>query len=225
MQRFELATPATVKVVRFQTRSEHHGEALVTAMDLRVQWETKASVLQMLHPELYEMLTSVLPDGHSTQGELALASEGRNFIRFKDMKYPLQWTREYTGWTLRVDYGLGEEGGSGFSVPLCKVHKFDITPKDNEIVILEFTISSSADLTEEFVGHMGMQQQKNVVISLLAPNKTDGDAPIDASNGSGAPGADPAPGSKNNTDATQAFIAAHTGSDGKPAAGEGVTTH
>jgi hypothetical protein len=216
MRRFELPTPTQVKVVKYQTRGEHHGDVLVTAMDLRVSWTTNNSILDTLHPELRERFLSAIPDSMGEQGEMELAAEGLNFIRFKDLVYPLKWGREYEGWTLRVDYGLGDDGD--MIVKLCKLHRFEITPLEGGSIELAWTISSSADIETEVVGYLGTQQQQNITISLLAPNKTAGDEAIDASNGSGAPGTNGAAGgtkakkgeaADRNSDATQAFIAAH----------------
>lgn len=233
MKRFELATPTQVTVIKFQTRSERHGDALVTAADLRISWQTSSDSLDMLHPGLRAAILAAMPDGHAEQGALAL-EDGNKFVRFKDLKYPLRWEREYEGWTTRIDYGASVDGSGDMIIGLCKLHNFDITPMDGGTVEIDWTISSSADLTEETVGYLGMQQQKKIVLSLLAPNKTENDQAIDASSGSGAPGTGPAAddgaekkakppkGAKNNDAATQAFIAAH-GADGADSAAPGET--
>jgi len=222
MQRFEIPETAEMLLVKFQTRNENHGEAKVTAQDTRVRWQTKNTALDMLHPQLRDALCSAMPDQATDQGEMNFEATDLAFVRFKTLSYPLRWDRELTGYTMHVDYGTG--GDSDMVVKVCKIHKFDLTPVEGGLVDIEFTISSSADIEERFVGKMGLLQQQNVFIRLLGPNLVPGDV-IDASNGSGAPGTNGAAGETEstagetkakksgtqdrNSDATQAFIAAH----------------
>lgn len=224
MSKFEILQTTEMLCVKFQTRSENHGEAKVTAQDTRVRWRTHNSALNTLHRELRETFFSATPDQESDQGEMALEANDLAFVRFKNLAYPLRWDREFTGYTLYIDYGTG--GESNMDVKVCKLHKFDITPLDGSLVDIEFTISSAADISERFVGHMGLQQQKSIFLQLFGPNLVEGEV-IDSTAGSGAPGTGPAaeaetPKAKGKSKAVQtatdAFVDAHApGGDGVPA--------
>lgn len=218
MAKFEIPAVTEMLCIKFQTRSENHGEAKVTAADLRVRWTTKNTALDMLHSMLREAVCSALPDQESDQGELEMEASDLAFVRFKKLSYPLHWEHEFTGYTARIDHGMGGEGGSDYFMKSCKVGKINFTPIEGGLCDIEFTISSSADIDQDMVGYLGMKQQQKVFLSLLPPVVKEG-AVIDASNGSGAPGtgeaqpagetppAGVADGKK--TTPTDAFVAAH----------------
>ena len=217
--KFELVKPTTVKLKNAQSRPEHHGEALVLAMDLRLVWTTNNIALNLLSPALRNALFSTLPAGEEPEGdddgddqaELELPVSDRPFIALAKLKYPVKWELELSGYTLRLDYGLG--GQSDSVVKVCVLKNFAITPIEGGSVEIEFTVSSSADITGEIVGRFSEKQQQDIVITLLAPAAVQGDA-IDASAGSGAPGTGPAAEpekepkapSKAKQDATAAFL-------------------
>lgn len=221
MAKFEIPDVTEMLCVKFQTRNENHGEAKVTAADLRVRWRTKNTALDMLHTKLREGFCSALPDQETKQGEMELEASDLAFVRFKDLVYPISLDREYTGYTAKIDYGTG--GDADLLMKVCRVHNIKFEPLEGALADIEFTISSSADIDERLVGVLGCKQQQNVFLSLLPPILEDGKV-IDASNGSGAPGTRPADlvcdtppdgvadGSRTNP--TDAFVAAHT--DGKP---------
>lgn len=216
MAKFEIPEVTEMLCVKFQTRNENHGEAKVTAADLRVRWRTKNTALDMLHTKLREGFCSALPDQETKQGEMELEASDLAFVRFKDLAYPITFEREYTGYTTKIDYGTG--GEADLLMKACKLHKFNFTPLEGALVDIEWTISSSADIDERLVGVLGCKQQQNVFLSLLPPILKEGDV-IDASNDSGAPGTGKsdavsqtppdgvADGSK--TTPTDAFVAAH----------------
>lgn len=219
--KFELTTPTSVKLKNAQSRPEHHGEALVLAMDLRLQWTTNNRALDMLSPTLRASLFSVLPSGMEAdedddQEELDLPVSERPFIAMPKLKYPVKWEVEMSGYTLRLDYGLG--GDSDSIVNVCVLKNWAITPIEGGSVEIEWTLSSSADIGGGIVGRFAEQQQKNITITLLAPTVLATDL-IDASAGSGAPGTGPAvekpnsekAKSKAHRDATDAFVAQHSG--------------
>lgn len=216
MAKFEIPEVTEMLCVKFQTRNENHGEAKVTAADLRVRWRTKNTALDMLHTKLREGFCSALPDQETKQGEMELEASDLAFVRFKDLAYPIVFEREYTGYTTKIDYGTG--GEADLLMKACKLHKFNFTPLEGALVDIEWTISSSADIDERLVGVLGCKQQQNVFLSLLPPILKEGDV-IDASNDSGAPGTGKsdavsetppdgvADGTK--TSPTNAFVAAH----------------
>lgn len=191
--KFELTQPTMVKLNHAKGRKEHHGEALVLALDLSVTWTTNNRALDMFDPGLREALFSALPPGTkppADQGELELPISELGFIRLPRLKYPVKLEGvEMTGYTLRLDYGTG--GDSDKIVKVCKLKGFEFTPIEGGSVEIHFGISSSADIEGEVVGLFSAYIQENITITLLAPAKVEGDS-IDASNGSGAPGTRPA---------------------------------
>ena len=64
MQKFELTTPTQVKLDHAKGRKEHHGEALVLALDLKVTLATNNKVLDQFDPQLRHALFSALPPGN-----------------------------------------------------------------------------------------------------------------------------------------------------------------
>lgn len=227
MQRFEIPVLSQVKLDHAKGRKEHHGEALVLALDLSITWTTNNLALDMFGKQVRKALFLKLPadeqsqradddddddDPSAGQTELDLPVSDRPFLRLQRVKMPLKLDHEYTGWTLHHDFGTG--GESNVVVKLCKLKSFEITPIEGGSVEIKFSLSSAADITGEMVGHFSALIQEKISITLLGPNKTDEDKPIDASSGSGAPGTEPAPGSAVNGDATTLFIAAHGGTPG-----------
>lgn len=223
---FELKQPTTVKLKNAQSRPEHHGDVLVLAMDLRIVWTTNNRALDMLSPTLRESLFSVLPVGVKSDGdqeELDLPVSERPFVSMLKLKYPVKWEEEMSGYTLRLDFGLG--GASDSVVNVCVLKNFAISPIEGGSVEIEFTVSSSADINGSIVGRFSEKQQQDIVITLLAPAVVEGDV-IDTSAGSGAPGTGPAleapkppkAKSKAHQTATDAFIDQHAPADGAPVA-------
>lgn len=227
---FELSKATTVKLKNVQSRPEHHGEALVLAMDLRLVWTTNNRALDMLSPRLLPALFLAMPAGDDDgdedgdgQDEMDLPVSELPFIALGKLKYPVKWEAEMSGYTLRLDFGLG--GDSDSVVSVCVLKNWGITPIEGGSVEIEFTVSSSADISGSIIGRFSEKQQQDIVITLLAPTVLATDL-IDSSAGSGAPGTGPAdeapkaekPKSKAHKDATEAFIERNTAGDGTPLA-------
>lgn len=212
---FELQSPSNVMLDKVNTRIEHHGEAHVLAVDLKVTLTTHNSVLDQFHSKLRAMLfCSLAADQMDGQGELSLPVSDLPNITFTKIDYPIKWDLEATGYTCKVDHGLG--GKSDLVLNLCTLKNFRFSPIEGGSVEVEFTISSAADIDERIAGKLSVMQQSDIAITLLAPQDVDGGV-IDASAGSGAPGTGPAleapkadkPKSKAHKDATAAFVEAH----------------
>jgi hypothetical protein len=193
--KFELTNPTTVKLKHVNARKENHGEAKVLAMDLRLCWTTNNRALDAMFPGLRQSLFAALPIGELEDDELS-------------------------GYTLRMEFGLGGEK-SDTVVKVCVVKGFSVSPIEGGSVEIEFSVSSSADITGEVSGRFNDFIQQDIVITLLAPTVLATDL-IDASAGSGAPGTGPADEpekpkkakSKAVIDATEAFIQRNTDADG-----------
>jgi len=48
----EITDPTTMRVTHVNPRTEEHGDTLVPALDVRLDWETTSAVLDRFHPEL-----------------------------------------------------------------------------------------------------------------------------------------------------------------------------
>lgn len=167
---FELPGSTELLLSKFQTRAEHHGDVMVTAMDMAVEWTTSNRSLDMLHPQLREKLCSAVPPEMTSsgdQGQLDVNDSGDLvFMMFKRLGMPLKWDLELTGYNMVVDWGTSDEY---MTVMLCKLHKFEFELIEGGSCLLRWTISSSADISEQFVGHMGVLQQQKIYLRLLAP--------------------------------------------------------
>lgn len=224
---FELKSPTTVRLKHASARKQHHGEALVLALDLRLVWTTNNRNLDGPFPGLRDALFAALPVGaeepDDDQTEMDLPVSETPFVRLAKLKYPVKWEDELTGYTVRQDYGLG--GKSDKVLNVCVLKNFAVTPVEGGSVEIEYTVSSAADIDGEMVGAFMALIQQDIVITQLAPAAVQ-DGLIDASAGSGAPGTGPATEtpkpekskSKAHKDATNAFIDAHAPADGAAAA-------
>lgn len=170
----------SVKLDHAQVRQEHHGEALVPAIDLKFTWLTNNRSLDMIHPDLREYLFCKLskkallkrqvakPEGEQDDLELPVDDELPN-VRFTKLKYPLKWEYEAQGFTCTVDYGLG--GKSNIVLKLCKMKDIKVAPIEGGSVEIEWTVSSAADISESIAGKLGLQQQREVHIELTPPEE------------------------------------------------------
>lgn len=199
--KFELPKPTMLQLKHVSTRKEHHGEALVLAIDLKFKWVTNNIALNMFDGgDMREALFSALPpgtkapvsvDGDDGQAEMDLPVSDLPFVRMPHIGYPLKSDYEFTGYKLVRDYGRG--GDADKILNLCKLKDFKFTPIEGGSAEIEFGVSSAADITGEMAGSWSEAAQENVAISLFAPVKAEGPV-IDASNGSGAPGTNGASG-------------------------------
>ena len=212
---FELTTPTDVALDKVNTRIEHHGEAHVLAIDLKVTLTTNNLILDRFHPKLRSMLFCALAaEAKAEQGELELPVSDLPNVTFTKLEYPIKWDLEATGYTCTVDHGLG--GKSNVMLNLCTLKNFKLSPIEGGSCEVEFTISSAADIDERIAGKLSVMQQTDIAITLLAPAAIEG-VVIDASAGSGAPGTGPAAEpakahkakNKAHRDATDAFVDAH----------------
>lgn len=214
---FEHNKPTTVKLAHAKGRKENHGEAKVLALDLSITFTTNNRFLDTFAPGWREAMFSAVPSGQvepSDQEEMDLRVSDLPFLRMPHAVYPLKFDKEYTGHTLRLDYGRG--GDSDKVVQLCKLKSFQFTPIEGGSVEIHYSLASAADITGDIVGAFSELIQQDIVITLLAPAAVEGGI-IDASTGSGAPGTGPAAEqekpakapSKAVKTATDAFVEAH----------------
>ena len=218
---FELKNPTNVKLDKLNSRIEMHGEAHVLAVDLKCTLQTSSTILDQFHPDLraalYCSLSAEAAAKRATeagQTEMQLPITDLPNMRFVTLGYPLKWDIEATGYTCRIESGIG--GKFDIVLKLCTLKNFRFTPIEGGSCEVELTISSAADIDERIAGKLSVMQQSDITLTLLAPTVVDGGL-IDASAGSGAPGTGPAaepekkPKAKSKAvrDATDAFVDAH----------------
>ena len=204
---FELTHPTDCALDKVNTSIEHHGEAHVLAIDLKVTLTTNNRILDSFHPRLRQMLFCALAaEAQAGQGELQLPVSDLPNVTFTKLEYPIKWDLESTGYTCTVDHGLG--GKSNIVLNLCTLKNFKFSPIEGGSCEVEFTISSAADIDGRIAGKLSVMQQSDITVTLLAPAAVEGGV-IDAS--AGAPGTEKAkkPRSKAHDAATDAFVAAH----------------
>lgn len=154
----------TVKLISVNPRSETHGQDLVPALDLRFQREMSCAVLNLLHPELRDKLYV-----EASQGTLLGADEAQDGseLRFPELSAPFTWKAEVAGYTLQIDYGLGDQ--SNIELTDCKLHKQVFETKEGGTCKVLFTVSATHNLTADAVGFLGLRVQHELHIRLLAP--------------------------------------------------------
>lgn len=166
-----------VKLENFNVRAEHHGEALVPAIDLAFSWKTNNRALDMIHAELRTRLFIKLAqprkvkEGDNEELELPVDDELPN-VCFPLLKYPLKFEKEYQGYTCTVNYGLG--GKSDIVLNLCRLKDVKVEPIEGGSVEIKWTISCAADITESISGKLSLQQQREISLKMLPPTDSAG---------------------------------------------------
>ena len=161
---FELLTPATVRVVNANPRTEKHGTDNVPAIDLKLRMETSNTMLQLFHPELLRALY------YSSEEARAQADvEGVQPIlpnRVFEKLLPLKWRDEGTGYVLTIDHGMG--GKSDLVLADCSVDHFQIEPKEGGTVVLTWRLQSN-HVNDRELGKLCTMIDSDVLATLRAP--------------------------------------------------------
>lgn len=217
---FEIPTPSEVFLKNFQTRIEKHGDVNVLAVDLSCSYTAHNSVLDLINAKYRQMYYCNLTDDEKKRREQESGQEAMDLpisdlpnIRATDIEYPVKHSKEYSGHTCRIPHGIDDT--TAVVLRVCKVHKVRFTPIEGGSVEIEFSVSSSADISDHVTAVMPHKQQTKIPMLLLKPVKAEGDL-IDASGD--APDLPPTNGSehpkppkkgKKGQSATDAFVDAH----------------
>ena len=151
----------TVKLVSLNARAEVHGEARKPAFALKFEAVCDNKTLIAFHPELRNMLfkkdeTPDLVD--------QLEPEALTALRFPKMG-TVKWDWEGSGYTVTVDYGLGEK--SDIKLGDCKVDGIRIDPMNGGSVQLGFRVICHPE--SEDVGRLCEFIQRDIEISVTPP--------------------------------------------------------
>jgi hypothetical protein len=166
---FELATITPAKIDSVNCRSELNGKEHHPAVDLKISFDAPNSILAMFDGWL---LTALYHKGNQPadpQGDLAgvePVSDVPN-LRMPFLASPLKWGKEYTGYELTIDYGMG--GKSNVVLPDCEVNNVQLAPKEGGTVTVTVRVQTSKGLTEKVLGKLATLVQHDVQILLKAP--------------------------------------------------------
>lgn len=169
MAQFELEEMTQVIVSNVNIRSELHGTEHVTAIDVDFKLTASNDILSSFHGSLKSMLYGPAERGDGGQPELEGVPQVSDLTRLLcPYLEPITLKREYAGYTLTIDYGLG--GGSNIEIGDCEVSKFKIDPKEGGSVELKFRVQASG-VSEATLGKVGSLIGHEVEITLLAPEE------------------------------------------------------
>lgn len=205
---FEFPTPTKLTLKKASPRKEHHGDQLVQAIDLDVEWQTANSSLSMLHGSL---LTALYCRNANTeaQAEVPGVPSIHPNLRFAALEGPLKWDLELIGRNFRVHRPLG--GRSDLVLPLCKVKKFRVSALEGGSVTIGFQVQCDTDVTATLVGKLCSLEGEPISATLLPsdeadPGDSDDDPVDDEDSEGGAVDFAENPALKPGKDATELFM-------------------
>lgn len=177
---FELDDFTDAKMTSINARSEKHGpDELHPAIDLSFQVEAANDILSFLDggllSALYHKTAASDSEGQHPLDGVDQASHLPN-LRFP-MLGPLKWQKEYAGYDLTIQHGLG--GKSDIQLTDCKVNGFSIDAKEGGTVLLKFRVQCSTGLNEKTLGKLALLVQHEVPIMLTAPEAKNGQGSIE----------------------------------------------
>jgi hypothetical protein len=184
---FELLTLTAAKIDSVNCRSELHGKEHSPAVDLRISFDAANSVLDMFDGWLLFVLyhkadAPAQPDPQQALDGVEVVSDTPN-LRIPFLASPLKWGREYTGYTLVIDYGIG--GKSNVVLGDCAVNNVQFSPKEGGTVTVTMRLQCSKGLNEKVLGKLALLVQHDVHIQLEAPEVDVGAPPIDGAKDGG----------------------------------------
>ena len=174
MKAFELPDFTSLKLIKPTPRKEHHGDALVQAITLRVLWETTNATLDKLHPGLLDMLY-FSQAAESGQENVEGVPAVKPNLRCSWVKPPLKVDFEVTGYTVTIDYGTG--GDANLELYGCTLDRFEIEPKEGGTVLISWNIASNEKVTPELVGILCGMEGDTITLMQKAP-EVKKDAPV-----------------------------------------------
>ncbi|HWK72213.1 MAG TPA: hypothetical protein VNS29_15370 [Burkholderiaceae bacterium] len=151
-----------VKLASVNPRAEIHGEDRVPACDLKIEAACSSEVLIYLHSQLRQLLFK--KNDSPDLVDQVQDSEALTELRFPKMG-PIKWTWEGTGYTLTVDYGLGD--ASNIVLGDCEVDNFKIDPMEGGTVNISFRVICHPETAD--VGRLCEMIQREIQITLAPP--------------------------------------------------------
>lgn len=198
---FEIPTPTAAKLNTVTPRKEMHGDEPVSAVSLGLSITGPNTLLDHLDGgKLRNALYMAVPD----QEQLPGVEPATPLLRARGIEV-VSLNGSLEGWTVGFEHGIDE--GSAIVLGSSKVDKFRVKPMEGGSVELLFRVGTS-DISEEEAGALFGKLGQEVMISLKAPVKAEGEA-IDGT--VGHPGAAAA----GDPDAGDLFADQHAGDFGR----------
>jgi hypothetical protein len=183
---FTLDTPTPAKLTSVNCRSELHGKENVPAVDLKFTFDAQNIILSEFDDWLLTALyyrNDKPSEAEAAQGSLdgvEVVSDVPN-LRMPLLASPIKWTKEYTGYELTIDMGLG--GKSNVVLGDCAVNNVAFEPKEGGTVAVTVRVQCTKGLTEKVLGKLATLVQHDVAILLSPPEVTEPQQPIEPASG------------------------------------------
>jgi hypothetical protein len=165
---FELESNTRLHVVNVNPRREKHGEDNVPAVDLKLRMEASNTVLAMFHgalrSALYHRSAAASDNPQASLEGVAPVSDLPN-LRFPKLE-PIRWDDELSGYTLRIDHGLG--GKSDLVLEGCTINSFGIECKEGGTVVVTFRLQCNA-IAEREIGKLCLMIDQEIEATLIPP--------------------------------------------------------
>lgn len=164
---FQITTMLPALIRHVQGRSEKRGAEHIPAITIFVQCVTSNDVLDQLSPGLRRMMY-----GPTTETEAQPELDGVEPVstlprlRSADLE-PIRLKREWAGYTLTIDRGLGVEG-SNLVISECAVDHIKCECKEGGTVETDIRIRASG-IDQETLGAAFMMMRHEAKITLTAP--------------------------------------------------------
>jgi hypothetical protein len=223
MPQFSLDEMTQVTISNVNIRSELHGTEHVPAVDIDVKLTASNDILSMFHGSLKSMFYGEANGASGEQPELEGVPPVSSLTRLLcPYLEPISIKREHAGYELTIDHGTG--GDRNIVMGQCEVNKFKVDLKEGGSVELKFRVQA-AGLDEATLGKVGTLIGREVPLMLTAPEEKQQElSPGEPKRGDSWPfpdKAEPIDGTteafkKDHPDATDAFVAAHTGDEPAP---------
>lgn len=168
--KFELPALTKGKCTHVNFRPENHGDEPQMAVDINVNFNLPNTALDMFDPELRKALY-FSQAGDNGQTDIEGVDKILPNFKFPNLKVPFGWEAALTGFTLEIDYGLGDEGDSNLRLEMCKVGKFKLTPAEGGTVNIACQIQNNTDqLDTDMCGKLsGLALAPYIELRLIAP--------------------------------------------------------
>lgn len=177
MKTFDLPAAVRLKLLKTTPNKEHHGDALVQAISLRLAWETTNESLALLHPQLKDMLFW-RPPQMDAQQTVEGVPETTPFLRVPTVALPLKIEAQFTGYTFTIEHGIDDS--SALELYLCTLSKFAVDAKEGGTSTIMWSLGSNKEITPELVGELcGLEGGE--IVAWLKPPTVDAGPAIDGS--------------------------------------------
>lgn len=177
MKTFDLPAAVRLKLLKTTPNKEHHGDALVQAISLRLAWETTNENLALLHPQLKDMLFW-RPPQMDAQQTVDGVPETTPFLRVPTVALPLKIEAQFTGYTFTIEHGIDDS--SALELYLCTLSKFAVDAKEGGTSTIMWSLGSNKEITPELVGELcGLEGGE--IVAWLKPPTVDAGPAIDGS--------------------------------------------